>query len=1563
MATNDTPDSLSKFALPDNTASVAPTLVAPSDVASKEAAPDTSFGNFMKLWRDTDSTPNAAARFLVEGKIPTDYDFHIEDMNAQERDELLRGFDQKVVDNLYYTARSREDLYFLADEARRQQQNEAQLAAYGGWGTAGRMVGGVADPGNLLLMVGTGGLGAGAKVAQIGDAVKLATTTRALTPLAEQVASLQSTGTLTRLAYGSTAAAVENGVIQAGLNTNDANHDGTDVALAAFTGFVFHAGVSGMFARGEQRQIQSVVGEYQNRVKLAQLADRVEEQRASLVSTLAGGEAAARAAEGELHGRVGSFLAANNGPTEDYAAFRRTLESGGSATAKSSTSTAVGADQFLEKTWLSTVEQAKPAWAEGLSREEILAQRTNAERSGEMAEFLDNQNASALERSGAPVNAYTMYAAHHFGPQRAIKFAKAADDVLMDEILPEGVLKANPYLRGKTKAEVLANWTDRARRGGVDMDAMLGRSGLADAEGYRTAQVTDFDAEAVTRHLQELDADPARLPQLDFESGTALTQGALRKLERAIDADRADLKGNHGTPTAKLDAAIRDIRQQADGVTSSRTQRLAEAREQDVAVHGKSVDSPAVVKLRERSVDESIRGATRPLKEAIEKLRKQRADGLKTTQKNLDDKLARREMNNVAHASKAEAKRVRSVQRQYTDLKSALGLHEARTQLRGELTSTAPRRETLGQLDNLGTLSEGVAERQAGGTFGADTLSAARAVGYSDELFPNAKGSGEVVPQARLAKWNRLANRGTFAGVLRGSEHEVVRNNFGRLVGNIFGQVDGSATSEGASEISSALQRRWTSHFSAAVEATYSSWMKEQGIPRYRFYNRQIRAEFMSEVGRHVRGQESESVAVQAMAGRVSKLFADVLNEAKRAGVQGFDNVEVNANYLPRVFDYGRLGQLEERFGSDQLSRLIAEGMKETNPELSDEIALKAGAHYVQKMREMRIGNDPGVLAGMSFDDIGYLRQFLREAGVPDDELEATVARFAEVKLGDRNAKGEGSFRNAKRRAKFDENFALDLRVRGGAGETERVRISDLLDNNVEGLVGRYVRTVSGHTALAHIGIKSAADWADRVKAVKNGLEGEADAETILKKAQAAYDIVSGRPLEEATIMSELMRTTRDITYATQMENAGLANLPDLGALLAKGNLRYTFSHLMNLREMFPRGSDGRLRSELWREQEEWLGVGTDYLNNTVFSSYDVAGAYQGDASAALGRSLLQRAAAVGGTVSHAARVTGRAVTVGSGMATLNAFSQRAAAMNILLRLKDDLFGRGAFNPTRMAALGIDAEIGERIASQMKKHTEWAEGELGGRIRKVNWAEWTDLEARDRLMNAVHREAKKNIQEEDLGDTFLWQHKNLGKFLTQFRRFTTTAYTKQFLRSLNERDAETVTRNALQVLLAGAAFYAKTEAQREGMELAGVDQDKIDKWAERNAGWGPTSRAAVRNAGFMFLLPDVYDATVGRATGEPLFDYRNSGNSSGGGGDLGIPGVALVNSVGTAAAGVSQAILRGDRQYKQRDLRALQSIVPFGNHLAVAPLFQALSQELPETDEDDDPDHAKWAWE
>ncbi|WP_353094185.1 diguanylate cyclase [Methylibium sp.] len=157
--------------------------------------------------------------------------------------------------------------------------------------------------------------------------------------------------------------------------------------------------------------------------------------------------------------------------TGDYVAYRRALESGGDPNARNPNSSATGADQFTEGTWLAMVERERPAWAEGLDRDQLLAERTNPERSAQMAAALDRANADALTREGLPATRHNLYAAHHFGEAAGVAFAKAAPDANMASILTPEQIKANPYLRGKTKAEVLANWDERAGKAGVTVPA------------------------------------------------------------------------------------------------------------------------------------------------------------------------------------------------------------------------------------------------------------------------------------------------------------------------------------------------------------------------------------------------------------------------------------------------------------------------------------------------------------------------------------------------------------------------------------------------------------------------------------------------------------------------------------------------------------------------------------------------------------------------------------------------------------------------------------------------------------------------------------------------------------------------------------------------------------------------------------------------------------------------------------------------------------------------------------------------------------------------------------
>ncbi|KAK6697310.1 hypothetical protein SNK04_013987 [Fusarium graminearum] len=110
-----------------------------------------------------------------------------------------------------------------------------------------------------------------------------------------------------------------------------------------------------------------------------------------------------------------------------YEAYRRALESGFRADATNASSSATGIDQFTAGTWRSIVAQAKPSWARGLNDNELLAARKDPAKSGEMARALDAKNTAALESAGMDATAHNLYAAHHFGEERGVAFARAAD--------------------------------------------------------------------------------------------------------------------------------------------------------------------------------------------------------------------------------------------------------------------------------------------------------------------------------------------------------------------------------------------------------------------------------------------------------------------------------------------------------------------------------------------------------------------------------------------------------------------------------------------------------------------------------------------------------------------------------------------------------------------------------------------------------------------------------------------------------------------------------------------------------------------------------------------------------------------------------------------------------------------------------------------------------------------------------------------------------------------------------------------------------------------------------
>lgn len=136
------------------------------------------------------------------------------------------------------------------------------------------------------------------------------------------------------------------------------------------------------------------------------------------------------------------------------------VESGGNPYAKNPRSSATGSGQFIDSTWLNMMNKYRPDLIAGMSRDQILAMRSDPSLSKEMVGNYAKENQGLLGAAGVPVNDGTTYLAHFAGPQGAIKILQADPSAPVGGILGDKVVAANPFLANMTAGD-LVGWAGK----------------------------------------------------------------------------------------------------------------------------------------------------------------------------------------------------------------------------------------------------------------------------------------------------------------------------------------------------------------------------------------------------------------------------------------------------------------------------------------------------------------------------------------------------------------------------------------------------------------------------------------------------------------------------------------------------------------------------------------------------------------------------------------------------------------------------------------------------------------------------------------------------------------------------------------------------------------------------------------------------------------------------------------------------------------------------------------------------------------------------------------------
>lgn len=149
-------------------------------------------------------------------------------------------------------------------------------------------------------------------------------------------------------------------------------------------------------------------------------------------------------------------------------------ESNGNPKAKSARSTATGAGQILEQTWIEMIQRHRQDLVSGRTRNDLLELRGDPALTREIVARMVETNARMLKKRGLPVTPGTLYLAHFAGSAGAVVLLTSADDLDAASLLAgadatgrstrEQLVKANPFLATLTVGD-LKSWANRKMRG------------------------------------------------------------------------------------------------------------------------------------------------------------------------------------------------------------------------------------------------------------------------------------------------------------------------------------------------------------------------------------------------------------------------------------------------------------------------------------------------------------------------------------------------------------------------------------------------------------------------------------------------------------------------------------------------------------------------------------------------------------------------------------------------------------------------------------------------------------------------------------------------------------------------------------------------------------------------------------------------------------------------------------------------------------------------------------------------------------------------------------------
>jgi hypothetical protein len=791
----------------------------------------------------------------------------------------------------------------------------------------------------------------------------------------------------------------------------------------------------------------------------------------------------------------------------------------------------------------------------------------------------------------------------------------------------------------------------------------------------------------------------------------------------------------------------------------------------------------------------------------------------------------------------------------------------------------------------------------------------------------------DKTPNVAFAKF-----RGDKSSVLRRSASPFTRSWSEKMAEEAVGNTDSSRSIITSDLIKHNYATTTETLFYKSYAPAFQKFMKE--VKNRRFgndYNINDRMEFSTLVSRAVRGEIIDVPGVEEGVLATRKVLKKILDDLKKDGVQGAKEVLDNPNYFPRRWSINKMQEMQTKVPYNKLINFLKNSLVRGSKNLSDEYGLRIAKQIYKVVNTNKFGDGFSIDRLLATTDADELRTLIRDyADLNPDELEDLVGAL--LKPGRDKPTAVPRLR---RRASFDENYEETI-------DSFKVKFTDLLDNNTEGLMGSYIQQMSGQIALARNGIKSVQDYSKIIKQVKDsydnpeiaksytGFLGNARKELELNTIDTIYKNIVGIPTEKniTGAVSTALRNLRKYNYVNVFNQVGFAQIPEMGNIVATAGVRGMIKYIPEFKNIITRAKSGKLSNELLDEIETVVsGTGSNRLiDSTINRTDDFAGA-------------TTRVGKVEKTLDIASRITADF----SGFHAVDTLSRRLAAITAFDKLAMHATGKYKVTESvlnRYRNIGFSDDELQAVFKNIRENSTFIEGGLTGRkIRRLNIDKWDDQDLVNKMSLYMSRHLRRVIQENNYGEMLaIGTDSGLGKTMLQFRNFVITAYSKQLLHGLHMRDFTALAGAMSSAFIASLVYIAQTNVQ-----ALGKSESEKEEFLEKRLSIGSIGKAAFQRSTYASLLPIFYDTLASPFGGEPMFNYRTSGLEI----NLitGNPTYNLIDKGFGAIKSIGTALADDEYDFSKQSAYKIKAILPYQNMLGITNILQYMIDEsdLPST--------------